>query len=227
MPGHHSAALRGCHVLLPVVAADHKILLRPADRRARHQDNRDLRRNEGRRVRQEAVGRRVLLRNSRDLRPNEASRVRREAAANRVLRPPSPAMDRVTVVVLKAVGLPAAGQVTSAEVGRLTSTVGLPAVDRVTSVAPTATTGTPRGIRMTTIGTGAITVLHGATVPHRGVGVRRHPRRGSGRCHLRGDRLRRRSTTGATRSSHSGTPATTNGASTSSGSGFRSRSDPG
>jgi hypothetical protein len=103
------------------------------------------------------------------------------------------------------------------------------AVDPATSMAvdPAITTGVRRGIPVTTTGMGAGMVRLGVTMPRPGAGVRRRRRCGTDRCHLRGGRPRRRSTIGASRSSQSGIRATTSGASTSSGSGFHFRSDPG
>ncbi len=96
----------------------------------------------------------------------------------------------------------------------------------VTSAAgPTTTTGDHRGTQGTTTGADGSTVPRGVTICRPGAGVRRRHRRGMDRCQRRGDRLRRQSTTGASRSSRCGIPATTSGASGSSGSGFRSRSD--
>ncbi len=91
---------------------------------------------------------------------------------------------------------------------------------------PTTTTGDRRGIRATTIGVADSTAPHGAATYHRGAGVHRHHRRGPDHCQTHGARRRRPSTTGASRNNRCGIPATTNGASISSGSGFRSRSDP-
>jgi hypothetical protein len=94
------------------------------------------------------------------------------------------------------------------------------------AAVPTATIGVHRGTRTTTTGADASTEHHGVADPRRGAGVPRRRRPSSGRCHRRGDRLRRPSTTGATRSSRSGIPVTTSGASGSSESGFPFRSDP-
>ncbi len=58
-----------------------------------------------------------------------------------------------------------------------------------------------------------------------GLGCTTTARRGTGHCRTRGDRRPHRSTTGASRSNRYGIRVTTNGASSSSGSGFRSRSD--
>lgn len=123
---------------------------------------------------------------------------------------------------------------TSVVVGPVTSVEDLEdptsmAVGPVTSTAvdPAITTGVRPGIPVTTTGMDAGMVRLGVTMPRPGAGVRRHRRCGTDRCHLRGGRLRRRSTTGASRSSQSGIRATTSGASTSSGSGFHFRSDPG
>ncbi len=124
--------------------------------------------------------------------------------------PISTVADRVTSMVAAQVDL------TSMVVDPVTSTV----------VDPAITTGVRRGIPVTTTGMGAGTERPGATDPRRGAGVHRRLRRGSDRCHPRGDRPRRRSTIGASRSSQSGIRATTSGASTSSGSGFHFHSDP-
>jgi len=94
------------------------------------------------------------------------------------------------------------------------------------AAVPTATIGVHRGTRTTTTGADASTEHHGVADPRRGAGVPHRRRPSSGRCHRRGDRLRRPSTTGATRSSRSGIPVTTSGASGSSESGFPFRSDP-
>jgi hypothetical protein len=93
------------------------------------------------------------------------------------------------------------------------------------AVVPTDTIGVRRGTRTTTTGADAFTERHGATDPRRGAGVRLRRRRTSGSCRRRGDHLRRPSTTGATRSSPSGIPVTTSGASGSSESGFLFRSE--
>ena len=95
----------------------------------------------------------------------------------------------------------------------------------VTSADPTTTTGDHHGTPGTTTGAVDSTVPLGVMICRPGAGVRRRHRRGMDRCQRRGDRLRRQSTTGASRSSRCGIPVTTSGASTSSGSGFRSRSD--
>jgi hypothetical protein len=97
----------------------------------------------------------------------------------------------------------------------------------VTSAAdPTTTTGDHRGTQGTTTGADGSTVPRGVMICRPGAGVRRRRLRGMDRCQRHGVRLRRQSTTGAFRSSRYGIPVTTNGASGSSGSGFRSRSDP-
>ena len=94
-----------------------------------------------------------------------------------------------------------------------------------TSADPTTTTGGHHGTPGTTIGAVDSTVPHGVMICRPGAGAHRRRRRGTDRCQRRGGRLRRRSTTGASRSNQCGIPVTTSGASTSSGSGFRSRSD--
>ena len=94
-----------------------------------------------------------------------------------------------------------------------------------TSVVRTITIGDHRGIRRTTTGAGGSTAPHGVTDCRRGAGAHHRRRSGMGRCHPRGDRRLRPSTTSASTSNRSGTPATTNGASISSGSGYHSRSD--
>ena len=93
------------------------------------------------------------------------------------------------------------------------------------AVVPTDTIGVRRGTRTTTTGADAFTERHGATDPRPGAGVRLRRRPTSGSCRRRGDHLRRPSTTGATRSSPSGIPVTTSGASGSSESGFLFRSE--
>ena len=95
----------------------------------------------------------------------------------------------------------------------------------VTSADPTTTTGDHHGTPGTTTGAVDSTVPLGVMICRPGAGAHRRRRRGMDRCRRRGDRLRRQSTTGASRSSRCGIPVTTSGASTSSGSGFRSRSD--
>ena len=97
---------------------------------------------------------------------------------------------------------------------------------RVTSTDPTTTTGDHHGTPGTTTGAVDSTVPLGVMICRPGAGAHRRRHRGMDRCRRRGDRLRRQSTTGASRSSRCGIPVTTSGASTSSGSGFRSRSDP-
>lgn len=96
---------------------------------------------------------------------------------------------------------------------------------RATSVDPTTMTGGHPGIQEITTGADGSTVRRGGTGFRRGAGVHRRRLSGMGRCPRRGDRLRRRSTTGAFRSSRCGTPVSTSGASGSSESGFRCRSD--
>ena len=96
---------------------------------------------------------------------------------------------------------------------------------RVTSADPTTTTGDHHGTPGTTTGAVDSTVPLGVMICRPGAGAHRRRHRGMDRCRRRGDRLRRQSTTGASRSSRCGIPVTTSGASTSSGSGFRSRSD--
>ena len=95
----------------------------------------------------------------------------------------------------------------------------------VTSADPTTTTGDHHGTPGTTTGAVDSTVPLGVMICRPGAGAHRRRHRGMDRCRRRGDRLRRQSTTGASRSSRCGIPVTTSGASTSSGSGFRSRSD--
>jgi hypothetical protein len=94
-----------------------------------------------------------------------------------------------------------------------------------TSADPTTTTGDHRGTQGTTTGAAASTAPRGAMICRRGAGVRRRRRRGMDRCQKRGGLRRHRSTTGASRSNPSGIQDSTSGASGSSGSGFRSRSD--
>ena len=96
---------------------------------------------------------------------------------------------------------------------------------RVTSADPTTTTGDHHGTPGTTTGAVDSTVPRGVMICRPGAGAHRRRRPGTDRCRRRGGRLRRRSTTGASRSNRCGIPVTTSGASTSSGSGFRSRSD--
>ena len=101
-----------------------------------------------------------------------------------------------------------------------------PAVHRLeTSEARATTIGGHHGIRRTTTGVDGSTAPRGVMDCRRGAGARRRRPRGADRCHPLGDRRLRRSTTSASTSSRCGIPATTNGASGSSGSGFRSRSD--
>jgi hypothetical protein len=90
---------------------------------------------------------------------------------------------------------------------------------------PTTTIGGHHGTKGITTGAVDSTVPHGVMTYRPGAGVHRRRHLGMDRCQRRGDRLRRQSTTGASKSSRCGIPATTNGASGSSGSGFRSRSD--
>jgi hypothetical protein len=90
-----------------------------------------------------------------------------------------------------------------------------------TSVPPTTTIGDHRGIPVTTTGTAVGTGHPGVRGRHRGAGARRRHRPGTDHCQTRGVRHRRRSTTGASRSSRYGIRATTSGASTSSESGSR------
>jgi hypothetical protein len=109
---------------------------------------------------------------------------------------------------------PAVGPVTSAD----------PAVP-VTSADPTTTIGDHRGTRVITTGAVGSTVRRGVATCRPGAGVRHRHRRGMDRCRKRGGRRRRRSTIGASMSNPCGIRVTTNGVSTSSGSGFHSRSD--
>jgi hypothetical protein len=88
-----------------------------------------------------------------------------------------------------------------------------------------STIGDPLGIRRTTIGAGGSMAPRGGMACRRGVLERRPVPRGTGSCRHRGDLRHRRSTTSATHSNRSGIPATTNGASGSSGYGFRCPSD--
>ena len=135
----------------------------------------------------------------------------RTSAARRSRRPP-PATSAAPAV-------PAAHPATST--GRAD-----PVVHRQeTSGAPAITTGDHRGIRRTTTGADGSTAPHGVTDCRRGAGAHHRRRSGMGRCHPRGGRRHRPSTTSVSTSNRSGTPATTNGVSTSSGFGFRSRSD--
>ena len=94
-----------------------------------------------------------------------------------------------------------------------------------TSADPTITIGGHRGTQATTTGGAGSTAPRGAMICRRGAGVRHRRRPGMVRCRKRGDLRRLRSTTGASRSNPSGIRDTTSGASGSSGSGFRSRSD--
>ena len=100
-----------------------------------------------------------------------------------------------------------------------------PAAEARTSAGPTTTIGGRRGTPATTTGAVGSTAPHGVAACRRGAGAHRRRRRGTDRSRRRGGRRRRPSTTGASTSSRCGIPATTSGASISSGSGFRSRSD--
>jgi hypothetical protein len=94
------------------------------------------------------------------------------------------------------------------------------------SVAPTTMIGGRRGTQATTTGADGSTKLHGVADFRRGDGVHPRLRRGMDRCLTRGVRRRRPSTTGASRSNPFGIRVTTNGVSTSSGSGSHFPSDP-
>ena len=95
----------------------------------------------------------------------------------------------------------------------------------MTSADPTTTIGDHRGTQGITTGAVGSTVPRGVTGRRRGAGVHRRRLCGTDRYRKHGGRRRRRSTTGASTSNRCGIPATTNGVSTSSGSGFRFRSD--
>jgi hypothetical protein len=99
------------------------------------------------------------------------------------------------------------------------------AVQAATSADPTTTTGGHPGIQATTTGAADSMKPHGVTIYRRGAGVRRQHRHGMDHCRIHGGRLRRRSTTGASRSNRCGIRVRMAGASGSSGSGFRCRSD--
>ena len=94
-----------------------------------------------------------------------------------------------------------------------------------TDVGRTITTGGHRGTRVTTTGTDAGMERHGVTGPRRGVGAHHPHRRGWDRRRRRLGRLRHQSTTGVSRSSQSGIPASASGVSTSSGCGSHFPSD--
>ena len=95
----------------------------------------------------------------------------------------------------------------------------------MTSAGPTTTIGGRRGTQGTTTGAVGSTVPRGVTGRRPGAGVHRRRLRGTDRCRKHGGLRRRQSTTGASTSNPCGTRVTTNGVSTSSGSGFRCRSD--
>jgi hypothetical protein len=88
-----------------------------------------------------------------------------------------------------------------------------------------ATIGDRLGIRRTPIGADGSMGPRGETTCRHGAGARHLALRGTGRCRHRGARPRRRSTTSATCSNPCGIPGTTNGASGSSGCGYRCPSD--
>ena len=95
---------------------------------------------------------------------------------------------------------------------------------RTTSTDLAITTGGRHGTRRTTTGADASTAHRGVMDCRRGAGAHRRRPRGTDRCHPLGDRHPRPSITSASMSSRYGIPATTNGASGSSESGFRCRS---
>jgi hypothetical protein len=94
----------------------------------------------------------------------------------------------------------------------------------VAPVVPVGPMGSDR-VGPATIGAGGSMAPRGETVCRRGAGARRPVPRGTGSCRRRGVLHHRQSTTSATHSNRFGTTATTNGASGSSGFGFRCPSD--
>src|SRR5689334_17134402 len=128
-----------------------------------------------------------------------------------------------------AVLLKAHRRATSVTVLQGTSVAALPADRLLTSAdpvaVPTATIGGRRGISRTTTGADDSAMPLGVTDCRPGAGAHRRRRSGMARYLRRGARHRRRSTTSASTSNRFGIPATTSGASTSSGSGFHFRSD--
>jgi hypothetical protein len=95
----------------------------------------------------------------------------------------------------------------------------------MTSADPITTIGDHRGTQGITTGAVGSTAPLGVTGQRPGAGVHRRRHRGMDHCRKHGAPRRRRSTTGASTSNQCGIRATTNGVSTSSGSGFHCRSN--